>query len=259
MLSLGLPDPPRRIYKRNPLRGVISQIRFPAIFALDEPIGVAQLQNEIRTDYPRTGNRAPQLSVVVGPGGLETSDRSRGPWIFSSEDHQWQVSVASDFIALETTSYERYEEFERRFEVLLTTAAEVLTLTHRTRVGLRYINQFQHPEASVASDWRRFLKSELLGAVGGELLRDHVRQALQQIELDLDPGGVKMAIRHGYVKNDEDTSAYLLDLDVFTEEEGPFEVPGILGLLREFKKASWTVFAESITKELSDYLEPEEA
>lgn len=253
-MPLDLAEPPRLIFERNPLQTVVVQVRFPAIFALEQPAGVAGFQERIRSEYPKAEGRAQQVSVIVGPGGAALPSNQQGPWRFLTDDGKWVAAIAPDYVSLETTDYKRFEEFADRANALFQAAADELALTRRGRIGLRYINQFRHPEATTAADWRRFLQDNLLGAVGGELLRDHVIQALQQIELQLDSG--RMTVRHGFIREDDAKSLYLLDLDAFDENDGTFASSDLAETMWQFKRWIWTVFFRSVTQELIDFLGP---
>jgi len=254
-LSQTTTEPERLIFERNPLQTVVVQVRFPVIYALEQPAGVAAFQASIRDVYPRAEPRVQQVNVVLGPGGIGAQGGPQlGPWRFLNDDGTWVAGLAPDFVSLETTSYERFERFIERAERLLLASEETLGLTHRGRVGLRYINQFQHPEVTTVSDWRRFLEDHLLGAVAGELLRDNVLQALEQIELEFDPG--RMTIRHGFVRPEETSSLYILDLDAYDDSSEPWNTSAIVSKLWDFKRLVWKIFRESITPELVEYLGP---
>ena len=253
-MALDLLDQPRLIFERNPLQTVVVQVRFPPIFALEQPAGVASFQERIRDEYPQAEGRGQQVNVLVGPSGVSAPNTQLGPWRFLSEDGSWVAAVAPDFVSLETTSYLRFEDFAARANRLFIAAAETLGLSHRGRLGLRYINQLRHPDARTVVDWRRYLEDDLLGAVGGELLREHVVQAFQQIELALDAG--RMTIRHGFVREDEQRSMYLLDLDAYDETMSPFKPDEIIEKMGVLKRWVWNAFRRSITDDLVKYLGP---
>jgi uncharacterized protein (TIGR04255 family) len=255
-VALDLADQPRVIFDRNPLQNVIAQLRFPTIFALEQPAGVAGFQERIRDDYPKAEGRSQQLSVVVSPGGISAPTTQPGPWRFLSKDGSWVAALAPDFVSLETTNYQRFEGFVDRARRLFEVAGETLGLSVRGRLGLRYINQLRHPDARTVDDWRKYLENDLLGAVGGELLREHVVQAFQQIVLSLDAGG--MTIRHGFVREDEEQSSYLLDLDAYDDREASFSSDEVIEKLTMFKRWTWNAFRRSITDEMATYLGPKE-
>ena len=146
-MSLGLAEPPRLIFEHNPLQTVVVQVRFPAIFALEQPAGVAGFQEAIRARYPRAESRSQQVSIVLASSGVGVPGTQPGPWRFLSEDGKWIAAIAPDFVSLETTEYTRFEDFVERSEELFQAAADSLGVTLHGRVGLRYVNQFRHPDA----------------------------------------------------------------------------------------------------------------
>jgi uncharacterized protein (TIGR04255 family) len=253
-MVLDLQEYPRAIFERNPLKVVVTQVRFPPLFALEQPAGIAPFQDAIRGEYPVAESRGAQVTLAVGPGGVAVPPTQPGPWRFLNDDSSWVVAVAPDFISLETTSYYRFEDFRARVERLFNAAAASLRLTRRQRLGLRYVNEITHPEAVHLSDWRKLLREELFGIAGGETFGDTVAQAAQQIQLELDLG--KVTIRHGYRREETADSVYFLDLDAYDDEAGDFDVEGMLDRLTLYNKWVWNIFRGSITDELVDYLQP---
>jgi uncharacterized protein (TIGR04255 family) len=253
-MVLELQEYPRVVFEKNPLKVVVTQVRFPPVFALEQPAGIAPFQEAIRDEYPVAEARAAQVTVTVGPGGIAVPPTQPGPWRFLNEDSSWVVAAAPDFISLETTAYSRFEDFSARVERLFQSAAASLRLTRRQRLGLRFVNEITHPEALHLSDWRRLLKEELLGIAGGASFGERVAQAAQQIQLELDQG--KVTIRHGYTREETSDSVYFLDLDAYDDKAGAFDVEEMLERLAIYHKWVWSIFRSSITDELVDYLKP---
>jgi uncharacterized protein (TIGR04255 family) len=251
-MSLKLKKQPRVIFERNPLKIVVTQVRYPPIFALEEPARLAPVQEAIRAEYPLAGDR--RQTVSIDPEGIGGPGAQLGPWRFLSEDGDWVVGVAPDFISLETKAYRRFEEFEDRAARVFEVAASTLHVSRCLRFGLRYVNEIEHAKAHRVSDWKKFLHEELLGITGGELLGDRVAQAVQQIQVDLDGG--KLTIRHGYLRRSNAQSQYLLDLDAYDSNPRTFSPKEILATMRAYKKEIWTIFRNSITDDLVNYLQP---
>jgi uncharacterized protein (TIGR04255 family) len=251
-MSLKLKKQPRVIFERSPLKIVVTQVRYPPIFALEQPAGVASIQEAIRDEYPVAEGR--RQTVSLDPEGIGSPGAQLGPWRFVSEDGNWVFAVAPDFIGLETRAYRRFEEFEQRAARVLDLVTSALRVSRCLRLGLRYVNEIEHPKAVRVSDWKRFLREELLGIAGGDLLADRVTQALQQIQVDLDGG--KLTIRHGYLRRSNGQSQYLLDLDAYDDSHKAFSPGEVLKSMRGYKEEIWTVFRNSITDELVDYLGP---
>lgn len=252
-MPLTLEDHPRVIFETNPLRVVVAQVRFPPIYALEQPAGAARLQEAIRDSYPIAQNRDAQISLLVGAGGMGQSSGQPGPWRFTSEDETWIAAVAPQFVSLETTDYRRFEEFHGRLRELLEATQATLRPARRERLGLRYVNEISHPEAKTVADWERFLHSELLGLAGGKLLQEGVMRAVQEVHVALEE--LQITIRHGYVRQEEQ-SLYLLDIDTYEEEPGAFDIEEMLTKAWMYKDWVWRIFFGSITDELRRHLQP---
>jgi hypothetical protein len=254
-MPVGLEDQPRVLFKQNPLKVVVTQVRFPPIYSLEQAAGIAPLQDAIRSEFPIAEPRAQQVSIPVGPAGPGQPITGQGPWRFLSEDGTWTVSVAQDYIAVETTEYKRYEEFRAKAQIVFQAAVEVLQVSRRTRFGLRYVDEIEHPEARSMGDWARFIKPSLLGAAGDQL-KEHVTQAIEQIDLTVDDAD--LTIRHGYLKPTSERSVYVIDLDAHDDRTQPFGLEHTLGQMDAYKGWIWSFFVQSITDELIAYLEPEQ-
>lgn len=255
-MSLDLSQWPRVIFNKNPLKVVVIQVRFAPILVLAQPAGVAPFQEAIRETYSRAEAPAQQVTIGIGPTGPFPPMGQQGPWRFNDE-HGWTVGLATDYVSLETTNYERHEEFERRAKVVLGVARDVLELRERGRLGLRYVNEIRHPDAYTVSDWRNLLNPDLLGVSGGELLGPRVIQTIQQIDVRLEDG--VLTVRHGCNTSAERPSPYAIDLDAHDDETRPFEVDEILARSGSFRAWIGGFFRQSLGKDLYEFLEPRES
>jgi len=207
---------PRHRYEAAQLKQVIAQIRFSPMLRFELPEfrgAIADFQARVGR-YPRSSQEQ-QLSVVITPAG-PVQGTGAPVWRFTDGDGAWSVVLGRDVAGLETARYTVFEDCLERF-VDLVGAVRELGVQHRERLGLRYVNEFRHPEARDPIAWREFLAEELLGMVGGELLAGaNVEQAIEEIRLRESAGS--LVIRHGYVGSPAtDDPFYLLDIDYFNE------------------------------------------
>ena len=248
-MPLALPDQPRRFYATNSLRLVVCQLRFPVMHRFDEPGALARFQDVLGERYPRS---APEQQIMIAGMGPPSAAALQF-WRFQGVDDGWSVAIARDFVSLETTAYEQYEEFrERLAEVLDATLA--LGVSRRERLGLRYVDEIRHPEAKRPADWRRFVNEKLLGMVGGGELGDDVIQALQEIRLREEDG--TLAIRHGYLGAEVagGDPFYLLDLDYYDERPASLEASSVLAQLDAYHRVMHNVWETAITDDLRAHL-----
>ena len=251
-MPLALPDQPRRFYETNSLRLVVCQLRFPVMHRFDEPGALARFQDVVGERYPRSAPEQ-QVTIAGSPAAPAAAAAAVQYWRFQGVDDGWSVAIARDFVSLETTAYERYEEFrERLAEVLDATLA--LGVTLRERLGLRYVDEIRHPEAKKPGDWRRFVNEKLLGMVGGGELGDDVIQALQEIRLREEDG--TLAIRHGFLGTEVAGGEpfYLLDLDYYDDRPLSLDAGQVLAQLDDYHHAMHNVWETAITDALRDHL-----
>jgi uncharacterized protein (TIGR04255 family) len=251
-MPLTLPDQPRRFYRQNTLRLVVFQVRFPVMHRFDEPGALARFQDVLKDRYPRSAPEQ-QLTIAVGPSGPVSAPPSNNYWRFQGIEDGWSVAIARDFVSLETSAYERFEDLrERVAEVLDATLA--LGVTIRERLGLRYVDEIRHPEANRPGEWRQFIDEKLLGMVGGEELGDDVIQSLQDIRLRESDG--TLTIRHGYIGAEagDGNPFYLLDLDYFDELSTPLITGQVLEQIDAYHRTIHNVFETAIKQPLRDYL-----
>jgi uncharacterized protein (TIGR04255 family) len=251
-MPLALPDQPRRFYETNSLRLVVCQLRFPVIHRFDEPGALARFQDALGDRYPRSAPEH-QVTIAGGPAVAAPSTAAMQYWRFQGVDDGWSVAIARDFVSLETTVYERYEDFRERVAGVVD-ATLALGITLRERLGLRYVDEIRHPEAKKPGDWRRFLNEKLLGMVGGDELGDDVVQALQDIRLREDNG--TLAIRHGYLGAEVagGDAFYLLDLDYYEDRPVPLDAGQLLAQLDDYHHVMHNVFETAITDALREHL-----
>jgi len=250
-LPLRLPRQPRRLYRTNTLKQVVCQLRHPFQHGYDDPHYLGSFQRALANTFPRAVLEH-QVGIMVGPTGPVQAPPT-AYWRFSDLAGHWSVAVARDFVTLETTQYTQFEDFVERFGPLVATLQEV-PVTVRERLGFRFVNEIRHPDAVLPTQWRRFINSDLLGMVGGDVLGDDVIHALQEIRLRETDGII--AIRHGYLGSDPTGGApfYSLDLDYYDEVSVPLDVGNTVEELRHFHQVLKDVFETSITDELRGYL-----
>lgn len=160
-------SPEREVYPNAPLRLVTAEYRYPLSARLSTPDLLTILADSLGPSFP-----------IIEPalqGGIQfsfgPSDPSpQGPqngFRLLVRDRTSAVTVTPSRIAIETTSYQHWEEFR---DGLISTALgalgdEIGALAGIDRVGLRYINEVRVPQPlATTEEWEEYINADLLAA-----------------------------------------------------------------------------------------------
>lgn len=253
------PESQRVRYYRNPLVEVICQLRFPKILRIETETPVS-FQEAIRDEYPILNtSRAiefPFLSnsqtnsppVVIGQGLT---------YEFRDKESKWKLVLSSDFLALSTLYYERWEDFRSRLSAAIDLLVKYYSPSHFTRVGLRYqdliirsdLDLMQHP-------WQSLLQPPILGTfIADDLPEQDFIEALSIFSCRLDYTDAILRVQYGLARKDESTElGYLIDADFYTETVT--EIIDATNSLDRFNREAGNFFRWCITEELQQALQP---
>lgn len=219
------PAAERVLYDRNPLEEVICQLRFPPILRIASEVP-ALFQEAIRREFPLysedeaiaglPANLSAELASLLKSnlaGGAETTRR------FGSPDG-WSVSLTSEFIALSTTKYTRWEDFRSRLRLPLKALVDVYSPAFFSRVGLRYRDVIRRSALGLESvPWSELLKPQIAAELSDSGLT--ILEAKHQVVVSL---GVNRSVRmvHGLRRptgDPEGEQSYALDSDFSRRSE----------------------------------------
>lgn len=244
-------EPLQRIqFEHNPLRVVVAQLRFPTEFRLSEAAILARIQDRLRDRYPVAQATQQQMSIqlAVGPTPPQLMNQmGPGPIRFIGDDGAWIVTLGPDVLSLETTDYHDWVAFLARFEAVLDAVHTDVAPPLIQRLGLRFIDELQHPEARTLADWSRFLDPELLGTAASARFAQLTTTTSEQITIVQDEDAA--TITHAYTQNGRDAdppSTYLIDLDCFSTRPFALDRNALRAKLVRYHGAAWNMFRESL-------------
>jgi uncharacterized protein (TIGR04255 family) len=248
------PSPHEVPLPNAPLVSVIAQVHFPALLAVRNPDRIASFQEAIRDRYPHLERQdIPAILLVSGATPSPVSDPVVH-WRFADDaaSFKWRVSLAQDFIALETRAYESRQNFMERLETILRTLEETLAPTHTMRFGMRYIDQVKgEPMARIDT----LLRKEVLGVA--PCAGPAVRQVITEFAAPAEPGELrarwgrlpaKMTVDPNLLPPIPDDS-WLIDLDVSRMGQLAFEAKEIVETARSAAERVYAVFRWMVTEE----------
>lgn len=253
---MNFPEVKRAVYRQNPLAEVVCQLRFPRIFQLDESVP-ADFQRALGREYPAVNSRE-TAAFVVGGSEASTSPVSRRViYDFSTSDNEFTISLCSDFLAIKTTKYERWEVLVAHIENAMKALRASYEVPFFNRVGLRYVNVIDREKLGLSGrPWIELIRESAMGLLGDAgIVGDDVVEQSATTLLSLEHGHV--AIRSGvHVVADNNTKHYVIDSDFFLESPIASEADAF-ELLSYYNSGARNAFRWFIKEALHDALEPE--
>lgn len=228
----------REVYPNAPLRLVTAEFRFPLSPRLTAGDLLSTLGDALGADLPIVEPISPQgLQLTFGPEATP-SPLAQAGYRLLTRDRTTAVTVASTRVAVETTTYEHWDDFRNGVVTLAVQAIgdKLGAIAGLDRVGLRYINEVRVPGAGAdVADWSHFITPELL-ATGALAAGQRVRT--MQVALHLDRGdGAELLMRAGLLEGHvvDDTGAlrlpsppqpghfFLIDMDSFWSRPAAYD------------------------------------
>ncbi len=260
---MSLPSYERVIFGKSPLRLVLGQVRFPLLFRFNEKPFLAPFQEAIQPDYPRV-TQEQQIAVKFSAKGVEPAGEAL--WRFSDRDGHWSAILGEGALTLESRRYTSIDEFQARFEKLISAAEKHLGIEDRTRLGLRFVNELRSKGADTLAQWADLLNPKFIGYAGADLLDGTVEHAFHEIRSKRTDG--TLVIRHGLLTGTtveprsgeapvDQGRFYLMDLDYFDEKECDLDIAATSKQLRAYNDAIYQFFRWTLDKgKLYQQLEP---
>ena len=236
---------------KPPLVRVIAQLQFPVLTSVNSQDFVAPFQEAIRSDYPVL--RPEQVKgIVFGPNGVKEA-RSTTTWRFSNVDGTWRVSLAPEFIALETTSYESRADFLARFEKVLHALVKHVDPKVIDRLGVRYIDRL---EGDDLENLRKWVRPEVCGILASPLA-SAARHALCENAFELRDEQAEVLARWGLLPRlatvdpaaiePIDATSWLLDLDVYRVATRKLQVAEVVEEAKRYAERIYSIFRWAVT------------
>lgn len=256
-MVLSLPEPRYDRLERSPLKLVACELRYAkspvaSKFSAANAIQEA-LQNRGTWKLAQVENRS--LSVAVGDTGVTPPVvASQSGWKLTSEPGGWAATIMPDSVVLETTRYEDWPDFLEWLVTLLRAVEEAVAPEAAGRLGLRYVDRIDDPEATSPAEWEQWIRPEVLGIALHPDLRSGVVETQQQVAVT-DGDRLMATIRHGFSRDEgSDHLPYVMDFDTFRDGVQAFDVDSIVADLERLHRFAVQLFQSMITQPLYQYL-----
>jgi len=249
---------PALYLKRSPLVYVVAQVRFSAIVKMEQYI--PDIQEKVRHEgFPKfSRGRVTEVRVEADREAQFTaSDR----WEFQNKESTLGVVVSTGSLAVHTSKYSRYEEFEKTVDQSLRVLNVVASPSLVERIGLRYVDLVQPGDNETFADYLQ------PGILGLDAARFQARNPLHRYQFTgrteaghivvrwwqndagviLPPDLGSSTLRHE-AKAEAGKVVGILDLDHFTEDgTSEFDVSRIVDLLGSLHDNLDLAFRSAVT------------
>jgi len=198
-----------------------------------------------------------ERSVVFGSQGVVDTG-SNTLWRFNEVTGVWRVTLAPDFLALETTKYTSREDFMERLRLVLEALREHIDPRVVDRLGVRYIDRVSGENMSALP---RLVRPEVAGILGSPL-SEHAQRAVSENVFILPGNAGQITARWGLLapRSTIDPSAldainecsWILDIDAFQaflEGSRRFDVDSVVEQARGFAERIYAIFRWAVTDE----------
>lgn len=255
----------KTIYKKNVLNQVICQLKFPPILRIDGELPVA-FQERVNKEFPNYTEKT-NLTFEFSLGAKEPNSPQSNTQIprtdsiknheFSTEDGQWKINLTRTFLSLTTDRYDAWEDFKKRLEIPLKAFRHVYSVSHFSRIGLRYKNVIQRSALGLDGvGWPELLKPQILGILADSEVGQDVQdlQSVCEISLREIDSAVRVITRLTRDRG-EDEICYVIDSDFFNARKT--SIDRALSKFDDFNQYASRLFQWCIAERLHKSMEPQ--
>jgi len=240
--------------KDPPLEVALCQLRFPVIASILDPVRLAPFQERLRHIYA-TMHQEKNVMLGITPQGPIMNEG--GPlWRLRDAEDVWNIAIAPDFLAIESSRYESRDDFMQRWREVLDAFEAVFEPTLYERLGIRYINRLRS-DVIAPEEWPDLIKNEVYGALAISLPEEgQIVTCLSQAQLTL--AGTQVQARWGLIPPNLPvlpniaplpTSGWILDIDVYSEGTRSFTAEQVEAETRSHSGHAYNFFRWAVKDE----------
>jgi uncharacterized protein (TIGR04255 family) len=233
-------DPP-------PLARVLTQIRFSPVLAVAEEAFAGQVQQRLRDEYPFARGEFELALAFAGAETLPAATPTRLWRFYNNDEESWRITLATNFVALETTEYAGHEDYYGRLERVLAVVEELVQPPQVERTGVRYIQRLIEPDdlARLAE----YVRPEIVGACALDDDGARVTLCLTQAQAAFED--VQLTARWGLLPPNAgidaaihpvETPSWVMDIDVFDDRREPLNASTLAQRALEHSRRQYRFF-----------------
>lgn len=245
-----LDSPRHTTYNKNFVKVIVGQLRFHPILSIER--GIGDYQEAIRGELP--GFRQETVKEIrPSPLGIDILETPR--FIFTSTDQNQILSLAKDYIALESRSHRSREYFLPLLISAYTKMYHLFGPVRLTRLGLRYVNIVDksviESERECSIPWERIVSREYL-ALPSTL---SPAETSFSSEITSTINGGMMTLRHGLGRQPgHEHDVFTYDIDRYSECGLPDTLESLQESLQAYADDIFGLFTTCIGDDLRQWM-----
>jgi len=255
--------------ERSPLIFVLTQVRFSPQLKMEKYVPDIQ-EMLAKQGFPRNKKEVVQQFSF---DGVEPKGERDTRWVFSSRNLREAVVLSSTFLVYETSDYDVFETFTRRFGPILDLVGNTVGIEFAEQIGLRYVDLIRPANGKIATDFLREnvrgLSQHDLGATsarhqfitqartdyGDLFVRSFDNAGPNMMPPDLVSTHLKLKVDPEDLKNE---SYRILDIDHITRGDFDFDAAGIIEILEKLHDFTSKAFQAAVTDEAIEFWKTKE-
>ncbi len=250
-MAWSIPQSEHRIFVRNPLVGVIVDLRYYPILRVAER--VAEFQDLVRAEFPRYQEANAQV-VDLQPVGNITI-RSEKVLQFTKVDGSRILTLTTGGLTLEVKKHDHRADFIRQAQLGVSALLQLYGPVIPIRLGLRYVNLINQDtvqrDLKRPTSWQSLIADDFL-SVPTRLASLEGTLYASEVVSTMPTGG--MTLRHGLVRGPDGVPTFQIDLDRYVETA--IALDRIEDTLLGFSNDVFSVFVAAMGPDLKEWMPP---
>lgn len=207
---------------------------------------------KVKADFPHREQRVVQeVELTQEPQGFQQRIRTSERVLLFTQDRKMLIQLGPRLLVVNALKpYPTWQGFKPRIEKAWGELQRVVEIKGLERIGLRYINHIRLPEKEVKlGDYFEFYLSL------GRRLPQNMVSFIVGAEFPYNDGRDRCRVRFEPLRDSEEGSAFILDIDYFLAHPRAVEVANALQWVEEAHSRVEEVFEGCITNSLRAFFE----
>ena len=250
-----LPSCDHHVYRRNPIRTVVIQLRFHPILKVGD--GVPNFQEAVRHLFPSfSEGKARHVNLDIQGSGFRVQEERF--YEFSTVDGSAALKLSQGALAFEVKRHQHKEELCSRFGVACSALASAFSNISPTRLGLRYINvldrQQIESELGRQVSWGELISDGFL-PIPNDLLDLNETLFGSEISSALEPG--TLTLRYGLLREAPSEMQPKFRFDVDRYMEAPLDFTRVGEQVAMFAEDIYRLYQTAILEPVREWMRNE--